>query len=166
MLTTDILTDAFDRIKAEVHATAAGLSLEQLTFRPTEDANSISWLIWHLTRIQDDHIAGLAGREQIWTKEKWIEKFNLPFAAIATGWGQSSQDIARVRVSAKLLLDYYDAVHHVTIIYLKSLKESDYKRVVDKNWNPPVTMAVRLVSVISDDLQHVGQAAYVRGLLP
>jgi hypothetical protein len=38
--------------------------------------------------------------------------------------------------------------------------------VVDLNWDPPVTLAVRLVSVINDDLQHGGQAAYVRGMLP
>jgi uncharacterized damage-inducible protein DinB len=165
MLTTDILIDTFDRIQEEVHAAVEGLNLKQLTFRPSKDANSISWIIWHLARIQDDHIAGIAEHEQIWTKGKWIEKFNLPFAAIATGWGQTSEDVARVQVNAKLLLSYYDAVHDVTIKYLKSLNESDYKRVVDKNWKPPVTVAVRLVSIISDDLQHVGQAAYVRGLL-
>ncbi len=41
----------------------------------------------------------------------------------------------------------------------------DLDRVVDKRWNPPVTLGVRLVSILNDDVQHVGQAAYVRGLL-
>jgi hypothetical protein len=37
--------------------------------------------------------------------------------------------------------------------------------VVDASWDPPVTLGVRLVSVISDDLQHAGQAAYLRGMI-
>jgi hypothetical protein len=48
---------------------------------------------------------------------------------------------------------------------VRSLSEADLTRVVDRNWDPPVTVSVRLVSVIADDLQHVGQAAYVRGIL-
>ena len=38
-------------------------------------------------------------------------------------------------------------------------------RVVDRTWDPPVTLGVRLVSILDDDTQHAGQAAYVRGLL-
>jgi uncharacterized damage-inducible protein DinB len=166
MLTNDILLDAFERVKEVVHNTVQGLSLEQLTYRPTADANSIAWLIWHLSRIQDDHIAAVAGHQQVWTAQEWIVKFNLPFTAVATGWGQTSEDVAKVRADAKLLVAYYDAVHTVTVAYLKSLKTADYKRIVDKNWDPPVTLAVRLVSVIDDDLQHAGQAAYLRGILP
>jgi uncharacterized damage-inducible protein DinB len=166
MLATDILIDTFERIKEEVHNAVEGLNLKQLTYRPGKDANSIAWLIWHLARIQDDHIAGVAGHEQVWITDTWLEKFGLPFTAIATGWGQTSEEVARVQVDSKLLLGYFDAVHQVTIHYLRSLKENDYERIVDKHWDPPVTLGARIVSIISDDLQHVGQAAYVRGLLP
>lgn len=166
MTTNDILIDAFDRVMEVVHRTVDGLRVEQLTYRPGKDANSIAWLIWHLTRIQDDHIAGVIGHEQVWTTQEWIVKFGLPFTAVATGWGQTSDDVAKVQADAKLLMGYYDAVHAVTVEYLRGLKAADYERIVDKNWDPPVTLAVRLVSVLDDDLQHVGQAAYVRGLLP
>jgi Protein of unknown function (DUF664) len=164
MLSNELMIDAFERIKAVVHKTVEDLSLDDLAFRPSDSANSIAWLVWHLSRIQDDHIAGLAGQDQVWAKD-WVKKFDLPFEPLATGYGQGPKEVAAVRVKPELLLGYYDAVHSVTVSYLKALDKEDYRRVVDKRWDPPVTLAVRIVSVISDNLQHAGQAAFVKGLL-
>jgi hypothetical protein len=164
MTANELMIDAFDRIRQSVHTTIQGLSEKDLTFRPGAGANSIAWLIWHLTRIQDDHIAGLAGTSQLW-EQGWFEKFELPFAKSATGYGQTSKEVGAVKSSSKLLLDYYDAVHASTVTWLSKLKESDYAKVVDERWSPPVTLGVRLISILSDDLQHAGQAAYVHGLI-
>ena len=161
----DILIDAFERIKGVVHRSAEGLSDKQLTERPNSTGNSIAWLLWHLTRVQDDHVSELAGKEQVWTAGGWYEKLGLPFDASATGYGHTSKEVAKVTASAELLVGYYDAVHEKTVEFIKNLKPHDYEKIVDTNWDPPVTLAVRLVSVLSDDLQHSGQAAYVRGLL-
>ena len=135
-----------------------------LTFRADADANSIAWLVWHLTRIQDDHVAGVAGTEQLWTAGGWHERFALPFDVSATGYGQTSDEVAAVSGSAELLLGYHDAVHEETLRFLGGLGPGDLDRIVDERWDPPVTLAVRLVSVVADDLEHAGQAAYVRGL--
>ena len=72
---------------------------------------------------------------------------------------------ALVTADAPTLLDYYEDVHQRTLRFVATLSESDLERVVDDSWDPPVTVRIRLVSVIADDLQHVGQAAYVRGIL-
>jgi hypothetical protein len=160
----DVLTDAFGRIHDLVHHAVDGLAEGQLTFRPEAAANTIAWLVWHLTRIQDSHVAGVAGTEQRWTSQGWAERFALPLEAGDTGYGHGPDDVAAVVASAELLAGYYDAVHAATLGYLATLSEADLDRVVDTRWDPPVTLGVRLVSVISDDLQHAGQAAYVRGL--
>ncbi|WP_072806899.1 mycothiol transferase [Rhodococcoides yunnanense] len=159
-----VLIDAFDRIKGVVHDTLEDIPVGALTYRPDSAANSVAWLIWHLTRVQDDHIAGVAGSEQVWTADGWNARFALPFDDDAIGYGQSSDDVAAVASGADLLREYHDAVHAKTVAYVDSLAADDLDRVVDENWDPPVTLGVRLVSVVSDDLQHVGQAAYVRGL--
>ncbi|GLV59730.1 hypothetical protein KDH_65550 [Dictyobacter sp. S3.2.2.5] len=164
MVADTLLIDAFGRIKEVVHQVVRGLGKDDLAFRPTPSANSIGWLVWHLTRIQDDHIAGVAQQKQVW-HTGWAQRFSLPFANDDTGYGHSSKEVGAVQVDAGLLLGYYDAVHEATIAYLQGLKDEDYDRIVDSNWNPPVTLGVRLISVITDDLQHAGQAAYVRGLL-
>jgi hypothetical protein len=131
MTGAELLVDAFDRVRGVVHRAVGGLSPEQLAFQVAPEANSIAWLVWHLTRIQDDHVAG----------------------------------VAAVRVSGELLAGYHDAVHQQTVGYVDGLVDADLDRIVDRSWDPPVTLGVRLVSVIADDLQHAGQAAFVRGIL-
>jgi uncharacterized damage-inducible protein DinB len=163
---TELLSDAFGRIHDVVHRVIDGLTVDDLAKRVDDDANSIAWLLWHLTRVQDDHIAEVAGGEQLWTSDGWADRFGLPFSADETGYGQSSSDVGEVSgVSGELLAGYHDAVHERTIRFVEGLDDADLDRVVDTRWDPPVTLGVRLVSVISDDLQHAGQAAFVAGML-
>jgi uncharacterized protein DUF664 len=165
MTSAELLVDAFARIREVVHRAVGGLTPEQLAFQADPEANSIAWLVWHLTRIQDDHVAGVAGTEQVWTSQGWVERFGLPFDPLATGYGHRPADVAAVRASGELLVGYHDAVHRQTTGYVEGLQDADLGRVVDRSWDPPVTLGVRLVSVIADDLQHAGQAAFVRGVL-
>ncbi len=165
MTPADLLTDAFGRIRDGAHRVLAGLDDEALAARPGPDANPIGWLVWHLMRVQDDHIADVAGTEQVWTRQGYAARAGLPFHDGATGFGQSSEEVGQVRLGAGFLGEYADAVTAATIAYLASIGPDDLDRVVDESWDPPVTLAVRLVSVIGDDLQHLGQAAYLKGLL-
>jgi uncharacterized protein DUF664 len=165
MTGTDVLADAFERVRDAVHPAVNGLSREELAFRPDPEANSICWLVWHLTRIQDDHVAELDGGKQVWTDGGWAEQFALPLDDADTGYGHGPDDVAAVTADAQMLLGYFEAVHQRTLRFVGGLAEADLDKVVDRDWDPPVTMSVRLVSVIADDLQHVGQAAYVRGML-
>lgn len=161
----ELLVDAFTRVQEGAHAAVDGLSPEELAHRPSERANSIAWLVWHLTRIQDDHIADVADLEQVWTSKGFAGRFGLPFDASDTGYGHRPADVAEVRVEGSDLLDYLDAVHEQTVGYVSALSGDDLGRIVDERWDPPVSLGVRIVSVINDDQQHVGQAAYLRGLL-
>ncbi|MFF0085200.1 DinB family protein [Streptomyces canus] len=162
----DILIDGFTRIQEEVHAVVEGLTLDDLHQRPRPDANSVTWLVWHLTRVQDDHVAGALGLDQVWLTQDWEKRFGLDLKPRDIGYGHTAAQVAKVRVdSADLLTGYYDAVHDQSLEALRGLTAADLDRVVDENWDPPVTLGVRLISVLSDDLQHVGQAAYLRGLL-
>ncbi len=166
MTIAELLVDAFGRIRGVVHQAIGGLTEDQLAFRPGEHANSIGWLVWHLTRIQDDHVADAAGIEQVWIRSGWHDRFALPFAPGATGYGHDTGEVgALAGISAQLLGDYHDAVYDQTIPYLGGLTDAGLDRIVDEGWDPPVSLGVRLVSVVADDLQHAGQAAYVRGLL-
>ncbi|MER5732068.1 DUF664 domain-containing protein [Streptomyces sp. NPDC002138] len=166
MKATELLADAYGRIQEVVHESVEGLSADELAARLDDQANSIGWLVWHLTRVQDDHVAEVAELEQVWTAGGWADRFGLPLPADATGYGQTSEQVGAVLVgSDALLLGYYDAVHQQTVTFLRGLTAADLERVVDERWDPPVTLGARLVSVLSDDLQHAGQAAFVRGVL-
>ena len=159
-----LLLDAFDRISGLVGRVVDGLDEDELAARPNGRANSIAWLVWHLSRIQDDHVAGVAGTDQIWLAGGWADRFGLDLSPDDTGYGHGSADVAAVRASAELLRGYHAAVAERHGRFVRGLSAADLDRVVDTNWNPPVTLGVRLVSVVSDCLQHLGQAAYARGL--
>jgi uncharacterized damage-inducible protein DinB len=162
----DLLADAFGRIQERVHEVLEGLDPDQLAERPGGNGNSIAWLIWHLTRVQDDHIADVAGVEQRWTSGGWAELFDLPLDTHETGYGHTSDQVSAVTVeSGSLLAEYFDAVHRQSLEFIGPLTEDELDRIVDTRWDPHVTLGVRLVSVIDDCLEHVGQAAYVKGLV-
>ena len=161
----DLLVDAVTRVRDLVHHTLDDLPAEHLVARLDAEANTIAWLIWHLTRVQDDHIAEVSGQDQVWLAAGWCDRFALPFDARAIGYGQSPAEVSQLIAGADLLSGYHDAVHARTVEFVRGLSSVDLDRIVDRRWNPPVTLGVRVVSVICDDLQHVGQAAYVRGVL-
>ena len=166
MKTNELLLDAFGRIREAVEATLEGLDGGALARRPGGTGNSIAWLTWHLGRVEDAQVADVAGREQVWTAQDFVGRFGLPLNPRDTGYGHSTQQVDAVRAGPELLLEYYRAVHRQTVEFLQALEDRDLDRVVDTRWDPPVTLGVRLVSTLADCLQHVGQAAYAKGLKP
>jgi hypothetical protein len=167
MTSAGLITDAFGRIRETVTDTLYGLTAEQLTYRADADANPIAWLIWHLTRVQDDHVAAAFGVPQVWLDGGWAARFGLPGSS-DTGYGHNTIQVAAVSeacAASALLADYHEAVYEQTIKLVSGITDADLDRVVDTSWRPPVTLGVRLVSVLNDDAQHAGQAAFVRGIV-
>jgi hypothetical protein len=158
----DLLADSFTRVAEVVEQLTEGLDVDAAAYRPDPEANSVAWLLWHLARVEDDHVADLAGAEQVWPA--WRERFALPFPDDETGYGQSAAEVGQVRVGGDLLGGYYADVHAATLRYVATVDADRLAQVVDDRWDPPVTASVRLVSVLGDITQHVGQAAYVAGL--
>lgn len=160
----DLLLDTFGRIRELYVGIADGLDQDTAHHRPGGTGNPIVWLLWHVARLEDDHVVGLTGGTQLWHGE-WADRFGLPFDRNDIGYGHSAEDVDAVQV-ARLedLVAYQEAVHHQALAYLETLDADELDRVVDRNWDPPVTAGVRLVSLLSDCLQHLGQAAYVKGL--
>jgi hypothetical protein len=161
-----LLLELYGRIPPLARRAVEGLDVDQLCRPPGPGANTIAWLVWHAARIQDHHIAELLEAAQLWTEDDWARMFGLDPDPSNTGYGHAADDIASVRPEAPgVLLAYFDAVDARTCGLLEGVSAADLDRVVDRRWDPPVTLGVRLVSVANDDLQHLGQAAYVRGLL-
>ena len=160
----ELLSEGFSRIHPLVESVADGLDEESLHHRPDGEGNPIGWLLWHLARVQDHHVAGLSGRPQVWVD--YQERFGLPNGLEDIGYGHSAAQVEAIRIEdPALLVDYHREVAAATDRYLADVDDSELDRVVDEAWDPPVTAGVRLVSIQGDCLQHLGQAAYVKGLL-
>ena len=160
----DLLLDAYGRVAESVPAVLDGLTPDQAAWRPAPHANSIGWLVWHLTRVLDDHLADLTENEQVWLDRGFADSFRLDLDWRDTGYGHRPDQVAKVVVDpVSLLADYHAATQEAVNPFLAEVGEFD--RIVDTRWNPPVTLGVRLVSVADDLARHMGQAEYVRGLL-
>jgi Protein of unknown function (DUF664) len=167
MRSADLIADAFGRIRETVTDTLYGLTAEQLSYRVDVDANPIAWLVWHLTRIQDDHLAAAFGVPEVWSEGGWAARFGLQPGSMETGYGHNRVQVAALSdavAGSGLLADYHEATYQQTIKLVSGVTDADLDRVVDKSWRPPVTLGVRVISVINDDMQHAGQAAFVRGI--
>jgi hypothetical protein len=161
----DVLADAFNRVEETVERTLDGLDHAALVYRPDSDANSIAWLVWHLTRVQDDHVSEIADTEQAYVSEGWADRLGMEADVADTGWGHTSEQVGGVRPDrAQDLMGYLSSVTRHTSSYLQTVNAHELERIIDRRWDPPVTVGVRLVSVVDDCIQHAGQAAYVRGL--
>ena len=161
-----LLLDLYGRIPPLADAAVEGLDAEELRRAPGPHANTIGWLVWHLARVQDHHISELLGAEQVWVGDDWAQRCGLEPDPSNTGYGHSAEEVRAVQPEGpEVLLGYLREVDARTTRMLEGLAPSDLDRVVDRRWDPPVTLGVRLVSIADDCLQHVGQAAYVRGLL-
>jgi len=160
-----ILNDAFERIAERVGTVLEGTEERIRSYRPDPRANSLAWLVWHLTRVQDEHLAELAANEPLWLGEGWVDRFDLDLEPSATGYGASPEQVATLDdIGADELSGYHAAVATATASYLESLSSQQLESVVSEDGDQSVTVAVRLVSVVGDCLSHVGQAEYVRGL--
>lgn len=162
----ELLRDAFTRLVEHVDTLTDGLTAELAGYRPTADANSIAWLLWHSGRVQDIQVAHIAGVEQVWIRDGWVDRFGLDLPRNDTGYGHTSSDVAKVVAPAELLGGYFHAVHRSTLDYVGRVSADELNRVVDTHWEPPVTASMRLVSILDDCAQHLGQAAYLRGIAP
>lgn len=163
----ELVQDSYDRVWDALKTALGGLSVDDLDWQPHPDCNSMGWLVWHLTRVQDDHLSDLMGREQLWTGEGWYARFNRPPDPSDIGWGHTSEQVAAFESpDVETLLGYHRAVLERTKGYIATLWPADLERELNEPWFSPLpTVGVRLVSVVSDGLQHAGQVAYVRGLL-
>jgi len=166
--TAELLLDGFGRIRENVADVLDGLTAEQLTYRLDSGANPVSWLVWHLTRIQDDHVAAAFGLPQVWSSAGWAQRLGLPAGMMDHGYGHTPGQVASVAAATSasgLLGEYHEATYAQTVKLVSEIRDADLDRIVDRRWTPAVTLGVRLVSVMDDDMQHVGQAAYVRGVV-
>ena len=168
--TSDLLVEVLQRIESDLTDVLADVTADELRFRPGGTGNPVGWLAWHIARITDEldlleQIAAIAGAESMWTAEGWVARFGLPVDPFDTGYGHSSEEVdAATCADRQLLVGYARATFQACRELLIRLDDEEWEQVIDCSYRPPVTVRVRVVSVIGDCWQHIGQASYAVGL--
>ncbi len=165
MRSSELLADGFSRITELVTISLSDISTDGIAYRPEPGANSIAWLTWHLTRIQDDHVSEIAELEQAWVTDGWASRFGMESNPDNDGRGHGPDEVAAIPADADLLLAHHRAVAERTQEYLQRVDSEELDRIIDRSYDPPVSVGVRLISVISDNIQHAGQARYLHGIV-
>ena len=163
--TADLLLDFLGRPREAAHVVLDETPEDQLSTPPAPGTNTVAWLLWHLTRAMDEQVAQVLGYDAVWEAGGWRERFDLPLPLDAHGYGMTFDEVLLVRASTENLRGYLDAAFDAAASALRDVTDDDLDRVVDDDWDPPVTLGVRLVSAVDDCVQHVGQAAYASGIL-
>ncbi len=159
-----LVIDTYVRTAQVLERALDGLTVDDLNQQPHPDCNSMGWLTWHLSRVQDRAVSDLIGEDQLWVKDKWYAKFNRSPDPADTGVGHSPEDLMAFRSpDVRTLLKYHHAVLERSQRYLSNLSPTDLGRELNNPRAP--TVGARLTGILSDNLQHAGQVAYVRGLL-
>lgn len=162
----ELLLDGYGRIYEELERALSGLTPGDLDHQPKYDSNSMGWLAWHLIRVQDGQIARLMGVEQVYIKDGWYAEFNRQPDPKDVGFGHSSEQVAAFKSpDVAIIMGYEKGVLEREKSYINSLTAEDLDRELNEPFQPLPTVGVRLISIMSDALQHAGQIAYVRGLL-
>ncbi|MFC2070675.1 DinB family protein [Chloroflexota bacterium] len=158
----------FNRIAEQMEQVLDGLTPEELNRQPAPGANTIGWLTWHLTRSHDRNMSEIIGKEQLWIEDKWYVRFNRAPDPAETGFGHSVEEMADFRApDSETVMEYHRAILERIREYISSgLSEAELVR---ESYSPTFDstnpVGRRIAGVINDGLQHVGQAAYVRGLI-
>jgi len=164
MKPTTILHNAATRPTEAAERLRTSLTPQVLNAHPGGHDNSVAWLLWHTGRELDVQTADLAGTEEVWSTGGFAERTGLGAAGDALGLGHSAEAARAIRTDyGDALVDYVAAATDALLDYISTLSEADLDQIIDENWDPPVSRGVRIVSMIDDAAQHLGQAAYAVG---
>lgn len=165
MNASDFILDTLDRMQNAVTAAVDGLSSQELTWRPGEEANSIGFTLWHQLRCEDAFVQGMIQRKpQVWVSEKWHEKLNLPENPQDVGYGYTAEQVAAFQVPAlKDLLEYAEATRAQTVGYLKTMNAESLDKAIRTPFGE-LTIGQVFAILLCEITQHIGQIAYLRGL--
>ncbi|MCH8235508.1 MAG: DUF664 domain-containing protein [Chloroflexi bacterium] len=167
----DVTLQAITDFSEQLDAALDGLTPEQWRWRPTPSANHIMWIVWHLTRVEDMWINSyLAEADQVWEKRGWADKINMP-AEDRFGVGDTPEQVgAFPDVAPELIAGYRADVLASVGPVIRGLTESDLPTTrPEKNPlrpRPAPTVLWVLARISVECSQHIGQVAYIRGLMP
>ncbi len=163
----DFALEALNEAQTALMQAVDGLSQDELMWQPKPGANHIAFILWHNLRVEDLFFQYMFQRvPQVWESEKWHEKLNLPDDPRVTGFGYTAEQVASFQsVPLRDLIAYGEAVRASTVDYLRNLDPARFDEMVKSRLFGEVSIGSLIGHLLLEIAQHVGQIAYIRGLV-
>ena len=149
-----------------LEAALDGLTDDELRYQPALHANFIEWIVWHMARVEDRWVnLVLRQDEDIWVTRGWYERFGM--ASDDYGREDTAEKMrAMPRTDINEMMQYYREAREVTLEHLDSMSLEDLDRLfLHPRRGIEVTGAWVLGHILVEESQHLGQVAYLRGLM-
>ena len=162
----DLVRSGLDEYLEGLEQALDGLTPVELAWQPAPSSNNITWQVWHMARVEDRWVNSyLRQGTEVWIADKWYSKFGLQ--PEDHGARQSAEDSAAMPdLPLAGLMDYYRVVRDSTNSYVDNLTADDLgKSYSHPRTNPGPTVNWVLAHLLVEEAQHLGQVAYVRGIL-
>ena len=154
--------EALERARAVTMIAIDGLTPEHFHWRPNPTANSIAFLLWHISRVEDRFTSDLRNMEEIWLTEEWHKKFAVAISENGIGWGP--EQIQDFRPAIELVVSYLQRVRNISLETISRLNISQFKEQLTPS-RPDFTVANTLQTIVYHENHHQGAIGYIRGLI-
>ena len=161
-----ILSDMLEMSDSLVRRALEGLTDADLIKRPSDQDNTIGWLMWHKTRVEDIAFADASGEEQFWISDKWHEKFGMepnPGQMGFRGFARTS-DEPRVQ-ERKTFSATPTPFGRARLRCWRASRPRTSTRKSPPRWARPSKSGTTSGRVAADNIQHGGQICYLRGFI-
>lgn len=144
-----------------------GLDKYELSWKPSIESNNIIFLVWHMSLIEDNLINKVLGKkERIWISQDYFKKY--PSLKNETGYGFNITQLQEFPImDIDWIMHYFDKVRNTTNNMIESLTNEDLSN--DFLFGSNKVIKVKgfwvLGRLIVEESQHLGQIAYIRGMI-
>ena len=142
-----------------------GLTPTELRWQPTLTSNNISWIVWHMARVEDRWVNQVLRKDvEVWIRDGWYEKFGM--AEEVHGYGETENQVrAMPDVAMSDILAYFNSVRQSTLTHLAQMTPAD----LEARYSHPRRSGIRgdwiLGHILVEEGQHLGQVGYIRGMI-
>lgn len=161
MDTVSFISDCLEQVRIRLLGTCEGMNQEEVLWRPEPYANNIGFVLWHVTRAEDNLVMRLENGHALWVTGGWHEKFGQPVNAPDPGDRMGLRALAIPGLP--VLLGYSQAVGEQTRRLLGELTVDRLDQPIGPS-QPGQTVTANLRHLITHRNNHHGQMDYIRGL--
>ena len=160
----DSIKSAMSEYLEDLKLKLDGLTEPELCWQVGLESNTIIWLVWHMARVEDNWINGVVGgNDTVWSSGGRSVKTGID--AEDNGYGDTPDDVrALPAVAVADLMDYFEAVRSSGLSVIDGLDDDDLGKEFVRRGRS-VNLEWILGHVVVEESQHLGQIAYVRGMI-